>query len=100
LSWLDAEELLKDKQDYSFLVRDSNHPHYFLAITFKSQGTIHHTRIEHNNSQFGFFDSQTKSRCTSNDVVEFIDNIIEHSKSGQFMFFIRSQTPGKVRQFL
>ena len=50
LSWLDAERLLKDKQDYSFLVRDSNHRHYFLAVTFKSQGNIHHTRIEHNNS--------------------------------------------------
>jgi len=52
LNWIDAERLLKDKQDYSFLVRDSNHRHYFLAITFKSEGNIHHTRIEHNNSSF------------------------------------------------
>ena len=50
LSWIDAERLLKDKQDYSFIVRDSSHRHYFLAITFKSQGNIHHTRIEHSSS--------------------------------------------------
>ncbi len=55
LSWIDAEQLLKDKQDYSFLVRDSNHRHYFLAVTFKSEGNIHHTRIEHNNSSFRIF---------------------------------------------
>ena len=55
LSWIDAERLLKDKQDYSFLVRDSNHRHYFLAVTFKSEGNIHHTRIEHNNSSLHKF---------------------------------------------
>ncbi len=43
---------------------------------------------------FGFYRSSTKSLCTSSDVVEFIENIIEHSKSGQFMFFIRSNLPG------
>ncbi|UJR08933.1 hypothetical protein I4U23_013185 [Adineta vaga] len=95
LNWLDAERLLKDKQDYSFIVRDSNHRHYFLAITFKSQGNIHHTRIEHSNNSFGFHQSTTKSQCTSSDVVEFIESIIEHSNSGQFMFFIRSNVPGQ-----
>ncbi|CAF1508698.1 unnamed protein product [Rotaria magnacalcarata] len=95
LSWIDAERLLKDKQDYSFIVRDSNHRHYFLAVTFKSQGNIHHTRIEHSNNSFGFYRSTTKSQCTSSDVVEFIENIIQHSQSGQFMFFIRSNVPGQ-----
>ncbi len=111
LSWIDAERLLKDKQDYSFIVRDSSHRHYFLAITFKSQGNIHHTRIEHSNSElktffphdfdvlrridsFSFYHGSSKSQCTSPDVVEFIENTIEHSKSGQFMFFIRSNIPG------
>jgi len=97
LSWIDAERLLKDKQDYSFIVRDSSHRHYFLAITFKSQGNIHHTRIEHSNSSFSFYHGNSKSQCTSSDVVEFIENTIEHSKSGQFMFFIRSNIPGKHR---
>lgn len=111
MSWIDAERLLKDKQDYSFIVRDSSHRHYFLAITFKSQGNIHHTRIEHSNStsihpfvsicdwscldSFSFYHGTSKSQCTSPDVVEFIENTIEHSKSGQFMFFIRSNIPGK-----
>lgn len=97
LSWIDAERLLRDKQDYSFIVRDSSHRHYFLAITFKSQGNIHHTRIEHSNSldSFSFYHGSSKSQCTSSDVVEFIENTIEHSKSGQFMFFIRSNIPGQ-----
>ncbi|CAF1452379.1 unnamed protein product [Adineta steineri] len=95
LSWIDAERLLKDKQDYSFIVRDSSHRHYFLAITFKSQGNIHHTRIEHSNNSFSFYHGNSKSQCTSSDVVEFIENTIEHSKSGQFMFFIRSSIPGQ-----
>jgi len=95
LSWIDAERLLKDKQDYSFIVRDSSHRHYFLAITFKSQGNIHHTRIEHSNNSFSFYHGTSRSQCTSTDVVEFIENTIEHSKSGQFMFFIRSNIPGQ-----
>ncbi|CAM2704344.1 unnamed protein product [Rotaria socialis] len=93
LSWIEAERLLKDKQDYSFIVRDSSHRHYFLAITFKSQGNIHHTRIEHSNNSFSFYHGTSKSQCTSPDIVEFIENTIEHSKSGQFMFFIRSNIP-------
>ncbi|CAF3165697.1 unnamed protein product [Rotaria socialis] len=95
LSWIEAERLLKDKQDYSFIVRDSSHRHYFLAITFKSQGNIHHTRIEHSNNSFSFYHGTSKSQCTSPDIVEFIENTIEHSKSGQFMFFIRSNIPGQ-----
>ncbi|CAM4963060.1 unnamed protein product [Rotaria socialis] len=96
LSWIEAERLLKDKQDYSFIVRDSSHRHYFLAITFKSQGNIHHTRIEHSNNSFSFYHGTSKSQCTSPDIVEFIENTIEHSKSGQFMFFIRSNIPVKT----
>ena len=43
---------------------------------------------------FSFHHENSKSQCTSADVVEFIENTIEHSKSGQFMFFIRSHIPG------
>jgi hypothetical protein len=43
---------------------------------------------------FSFYHGNSKSQCTSPDVVEFIENTIEHSKSGQFMFFIRSHIPG------
>lgn len=43
---------------------------------------------------FSFYHGNSRSQCTSPDVVEFIENTIEHSKSGQFMFFIRSNIPG------
>ena len=43
---------------------------------------------------FSFYHGASKSQCISPDIVEFIENTIEHSKSGQFMFFIRSNIPG------
>jgi hypothetical protein len=46
---------------------------------------------------FSFYHSNPKTQCTSSDVVEFIENIIKHSKSGQFMFFIRSNIPGVIQ---
>jgi len=94
LSWTDAERLLKDKQDYSFIVRDSSHRSYFLSVTFKSQGKIHHTRIEHTNNSFSFYYGNSKSQCASPNIMEFIEKTIEYSKSGQFMF-IRSHIPGQ-----
>ncbi|CAF0908511.1 unnamed protein product [Didymodactylos carnosus] len=95
LSWSEAEKLLKDKQDYSFIVRDSSHRHYFLAITFKSNGSIHHARIEHTNNAFSFQNNPSKSQCTSPDVIKFIENTIEHSKNGQNLFFIRTNVDGQ-----
>lgn len=38
---------LEDKPDGSFLVRDSSDDRYILSLSFRSQGVIHHTRIEH-----------------------------------------------------
>lgn len=47
LSWDGAEARLDKKPDGSFLVRDSSDDRYILSISFRSQGTTHHTRIEH-----------------------------------------------------
>jgi len=38
---------LENKPDGSFLVRDSSDDRYILSLSFRSQGVIHHTRIEH-----------------------------------------------------
>ena len=47
LSFDDAEERLCDLADGSFLVRDSSDDRYILSLSFRSQSSTHHTRIEH-----------------------------------------------------
>jgi len=42
-----ASKLLENEQDGSFLVRDSSSECYIFSMTFKLEGEIHHTRIEH-----------------------------------------------------
>ncbi|VDK33580.1 unnamed protein product [Dibothriocephalus latus] len=43
----EAERLLMNRQDGSFLVRDSGHELYILSLSFRAQNRIYHTRIEH-----------------------------------------------------
>ena len=47
LTWEEAEAKLSGKPDGSFVVRDSSDDRYILSLSFRSQGTTHHTRIEH-----------------------------------------------------
>ena len=47
MNWDDAETKLSNKPDGSFLVRDSSDDRYILSLSFRSQGSTHHTRIEH-----------------------------------------------------
>jgi hypothetical protein len=48
LSWEEAEAKLEGLQDGAFLLRDSSDDRYLLSLSFRSQGSTHHTRIEHN----------------------------------------------------
>ena len=66
-------------------------PTMFLSIRLEAFALL---------DSFSFYHGTSKSQCTSPDVVEFIENTIEHSKSGQFMFFIRSNIPGRSRATL
>jgi len=47
MSFDDAEARLSDCVDGSFLVRDSSDDRYILSLSFRSQSTTHHTRIDH-----------------------------------------------------
>lgn len=38
---------LESTPDGSFLLRDSSDDRYLFSLSFKSQGKVHHTRIEH-----------------------------------------------------
>lgn len=92
LSWEEALHKLANKPEGSFLVRDSSDEHYILSLSFKNQGKVHHTRIEHNKGHFSFW-SQPDSHAKST-IKEFIEQCVENSRNGRFLYFIRPSGPG------
>ena len=47
MSFDEAEAMLANRRDGTFLVRDSSDERYILSLSFRSLGGTHHTRIEH-----------------------------------------------------
>jgi len=80
-----AERLLASEPDASFVVRDSSDHHYIFSLTFKLNGVVRHVRIEHDQGNFSF-GSLTRFKNTT--IVDFIENAVEHSKSGRYLFFL------------
>ncbi|KAJ8924685.1 hypothetical protein NQ315_000836 [Exocentrus adspersus] len=77
-----AEKILSNEPDGSFIVRDSSDDHYIFSLTFKLNNCVRHVRIEHDQGNFSF-GSCTKFK--SQTIVEFIENAVEHSRSGRFV---------------
>lgn len=92
LSWEEAELKLSNKPEGSFLVRDSSDDHYLLSLSFKNLGRVHHTRIEHHRGNFSFW-SQPDSHGKAT-IKEFIEQCVENSRNGRFLYFIRPSGPG------
>lgn len=80
-----AEKILSNEPDGSFIVRDSSDDHYIFSLTFKLNGFVRHVRIEHDQGNFSF-GSCTKFK--SHTIVEFVENAVEHSRSGRYLFFL------------
>lgn len=90
-----AEKILSNEPDGSFIVRDSSDDHYIFSLTFKLNQCIRHVRIEHDQGNFSF-GSCTKFK--SRTIVEFIENAVEHSRSGRYLFFLhRRPAIGPIR---
>uniref|UniRef100_A0A2C9JEZ5 SH2 domain-containing protein n=1 Tax=Biomphalaria glabrata TaxID=6526 RepID=A0A2C9JEZ5_BIOGL len=92
ISYEQAALILKDKEDGSFLVRDSSDQKYLLSLSFKSLGEVHHTRIEHAKGLFSFW-SQPESHGKAR-ICEFIEKSIQNSKDGRFLYFLRPSARG------
>ncbi|XP_023014734.1 uncharacterized protein [Leptinotarsa decemlineata] len=90
-----AEKILSNEPDGSFIVRDSSDDHYIFSLTFKLNNCVRHVRIDHDQGNFSF-GSCTKFK--SQTIVEFIENAVEHSRSGRYLFFLhRRPVIGPVR---
>lgn len=85
ISRLASERLLSDKPDGSFIVRDSSADHYIFSLTFKLDNKCSHVRIENHHGNFSFGSLQN---FKSNTIVDFIENAVEHSRSGRYLFFL------------
>ncbi|CAH1788355.1 unnamed protein product [Owenia fusiformis] len=92
LSWDDAEIILDKKPDGSFLVRDSSDECHILSLSFRNQGSTHHSRIDYHNGTYGFFSQPASHGYHS--IIDFIDSIITNSDCGRFRYFIRQSAPG------
>ncbi|XP_054168155.1 GATA zinc finger domain-containing protein 14-like [Oppia nitens] len=90
-----AEKLLESEPCGSFIVRDSSDEHYIFSLTFKLDGLVRHVRIEHDQGNFSF---GTLQKFRSNTIVDFIENAVQHSRSGRFLFFLhRRPVMGPMR---
>ncbi len=89
----EAEEKLINLLDGSFLVRDSSDDRYLLSLSFRSQGKTLHTRIEHSNGRFSFYEQPDIEGHTS--IVDLIDHSIKDSENGAFCYS-RSRLPGSA----
>ncbi|CAM9568495.1 suppressor of cytokine signaling 6 [Lampetra fluviatilis] len=89
----EAEEKLHGLQDGSFLVRDSSDERYLLSLSFRSQNRTLHTRIEHSNGRFSFYEQLEAEGQAS--VVELVERSVRDSEVGAFCYS-RSRLPGSA----
>lgn len=80
-----AEKILSTEPDGSFIVRDSSDDHYIFSLTFKLNSCVRHVRIEQDKGTFSF---GTLAKFKARTIVEFIEQALEYSRSGRYLFFL------------
>lgn len=78
ISRRDAENLLRGKEDGTFLVRKSSDQRFLYSLSFRSNGKTMHTRIEYSNKLFCFF-SNDSSNNRSNDGSSTLGGLISEA---------------------
>ncbi|CAH8488649.1 unnamed protein product [Schistosoma rodhaini] len=82
----EAELLLKNCSDGTFLVRDSSHDSYILSVSFRSGGQIYHTRIEHLAGKFSLALLNDLNNNVSSSVAECIERVMVDSFQDRMHF--------------
>ncbi|CAH8458701.1 unnamed protein product [Schistosoma turkestanicum] len=82
----EAELLLKNCSDGTFLVRDSSHDSYILSVSFRSGGQIYHTRIEHLAGKFSLALLNDLNDNVSSSVAECIERVMIDSFQDRMHF--------------
>lgn len=77
-----AEKILSTEPDGSFIVRDSSDDHFIFSLTFKLNGCVRHVRIDQDQGTFSF---GSCAKFKSRTIMEFIENAVEHSRSGRYI---------------
>uniref|UniRef100_H2YM61 Suppressor of cytokine signaling 7 n=1 Tax=Ciona savignyi TaxID=51511 RepID=H2YM61_CIOSA len=104
MSWEDAEAMLAQRpnEEGVFLVRDSQDPLHILTLTIRSlEMSIHHIRIQHTQGKFQLYDSDRgvsrgAADCVRHpNIVTFIKLAMKHSKSGTFIYFVKTRNMGE-----
>uniref|UniRef100_A0A2K6CLG9 Suppressor of cytokine signaling 6 n=1 Tax=Macaca nemestrina TaxID=9545 RepID=A0A2K6CLG9_MACNE len=80
----EAEGKLASVPDGSFLDQDSSEECYLLSFSFRSHGETLHTRIEHSNGRFSFYEQPDVEGHTS--IVDLIEHSIKDSENGAFCY--------------
>lgn len=98
ISRRDAEILLRDKEDGTFLVRESSHSRFVYSLTFRSNGKTMHTRIERVNGMYNFHSADSvpndsnklplSDGCKS--LTELINDTIRHNQNDGVFFYSRN----------
>ncbi|CAN0274151.1 unnamed protein product [Lampetra fluviatilis] len=89
----EAEEKLAALPDGAFLVRDSSDERYLLSLSFRSRGRTLHTRVEHSNGRFSFYEQPELEGHAS--VVQLVESSVRDSEIGAFCYS-RSRFPGSA----
>uniref|UniRef100_A0A2K5XK17 Suppressor of cytokine signaling 6 n=1 Tax=Mandrillus leucophaeus TaxID=9568 RepID=A0A2K5XK17_MANLE len=89
----EAEGKLASVPDGCFLDQDSSEECYLLSLSFRSHGETLHTRIEHSNGRFSFYEQPGVEGHTS--IVDLTEHSIKDSENGAFCYS-RSQVPGSA----
>lgn len=87
-----AEILLRDQDEGTFLVRKSSDQRFLYSLSFRSNGKTLHTRIESTNGLYSFYSNDSKQDTDANySLVELINDAINQNNDENIFFYSRGR---------
>ncbi|XP_055338647.1 suppressor of cytokine signaling 7-like [Paramacrobiotus metropolitanus] len=92
-----AETVLENEVDGTFLVRDSTDENFLFSLSCKYDGKVGHVRIEYSKGSFMF---RKIHHYKSDNIKDFIENAVDHSRTGKMQFMTRPRPGVDATQIL